>query len=99
VYPAEVEDVARRSSLVRDAVVVARPDERLGELPVAGIVWDGPPDEATLLEELRADLAPYKVPRAVFALDAVPLTPRDKVDRRRATELARAALPELEVRF
>ena len=92
VYPAEVEDVARRSSLVRDAVVVALPDERLGELPVAGIVWDGVPDEALLLEEMRADLAPYKVPRALFSLDAVPLTPRDKIDRRRATELARAAL-------
>ena len=39
VYPAEVEDVARRSALVSDAVVVGLPDERLGEIPVAGIVW------------------------------------------------------------
>ena len=44
VYPAEVEDVARRSPLVRDAVVVAIPDDRLGEIPVAGIVWAGAPD-------------------------------------------------------
>jgi long-chain acyl-CoA synthetase len=92
VYPAEVEDVARHSPLVRDAVVVAIPDERLGELPVAGIVWAREPDEANLLEEMRATLAHYKVPRALFSIDAVPLTARDKVDRGRATELAHAAL-------
>ncbi len=92
VYPVEVEDVARRSSLVKDVVVVAVPDERLGEVPVAGIVWSGEPDVAALLEEMRADLAHYKVPRTLFPLDAVPLTPRDKVDRGRAAELARAAV-------
>ncbi len=93
VYPAEVEDAARRCALVRDAVVVGLPDERLGEIPVAGIVWAArEPDEAALAEELRGVLAPYKVPRAFFALQAVPLTPRDKVDRHRAAELARAEL-------
>jgi long-chain acyl-CoA synthetase len=92
VYPAEVEDVARRSALVRDVVVVSVPDDRLGELPVAGVVWAGEPDEAALLAEMRGELAHYKVPRAVFPLDAVPLTAREKVDRRRAAELARAAL-------
>jgi acyl-CoA synthetase (AMP-forming)/AMP-acid ligase II len=92
VYPAEVEDAARRSRLVKDAVVVGVADDRLGERPVAGVVWAGEPDPGALLAELRAGLAAYKVPREVFALDAVPLTPRDKVDRRRAAELARAAL-------
>jgi acyl-CoA synthetase (AMP-forming)/AMP-acid ligase II len=92
VYPAEVEDAARRSPLVRDAVVVGVPDDRLGEIPVAGIVWEGEADPDGLVAEMRADLASYKVPRRVFTLDAVPLTPRDKVDRKRAVELAREAL-------
>jgi long-chain acyl-CoA synthetase len=92
VYPAEVEDAVKRSSLVQDAVVVGIPDERLGERPVAGVVWAGLSDEAALLGELRGALAAYKVPRRLFPLDAVPLTPRDKVDRRRAVELAVAAL-------
>jgi long-chain acyl-CoA synthetase len=92
VYPAEVEDAARRSPLVRDAVVVGVPDERLGEIPVAGIVWEGEADPDGLVAEMRADLASYKVPRRVFTLDAVPLTPRDKVDRKRAVELALEAL-------
>jgi long-chain acyl-CoA synthetase len=92
VYPAEVEDVARRSALVSDAVVVGVPDERLGEVPVAGIVWAGARDDTALLEQMRGDLAHYKVPRALFSLERVPLTPRDKVDRTRAAEVARAEL-------
>jgi acyl-CoA synthetase (AMP-forming)/AMP-acid ligase II len=92
VYPAEVEDALRRSPLVRDAVVVSMPDERLGEVPVAGVVWAGVADDAVLLDEVREGLAAYKVPRALFPLDAVPLTAREKVDRRRAAELARDAL-------
>jgi acyl-CoA synthetase (AMP-forming)/AMP-acid ligase II len=92
VYPAEVEDAARRSSLVSEAVVVGVADDRLGERPVAGIVWAGQPDEDALLRALRADLAAYKVPRQTFPLTAVPVTSRDKVDRRRAGELALEAL-------
>jgi long-chain acyl-CoA synthetase len=92
VYPAEVEDAARCSALVSDAIVVGLPDARLGEVPVAGIVWTGTPDPEALIEELRGALAPYKVPRAFFVLEAVPLTPRDKIDRTRAAELARTEL-------
>ena len=92
VYPAEVEETLRRSRLVRDAVVVGVPDDRLGERPVAGVVWAGTPDEDGLLSEARLGLAHYKVPRSVFGLDHVPLTPRDKVDRRQALQLALAAL-------
>ncbi len=92
VYPAEVEDAARRSSLVEDAVVVGLADDRLGERPVAGIVWAGDADEPGLLNELRRWLAPYKVPRQTFMIEEVPLTPRDKVDRVRAAQLAAQAL-------
>ncbi len=91
VFPAEVEDALRRSPLVQDAVVVALPDDRLGEVPVAGIVWSGhAPGEASahLADELRTHLEPYKIPRRWFTLDELPLTPNGKLDRRRAAELA-----------
>ncbi len=88
VYPAEVEDALRRSPAVADAVVVGIPDERLGECPVAGVVWVGEPDEAAVLAELRRSLAAYKVPRWTFPLEQVPLTVRDKVDRAAARRLA-----------
>ena len=92
VYPAEVEDAARRSVLVEDVVVVGLADNRLGERPVAGIVWAGEADEPSLLSELRGWLAAYKVPRQTFQIEAVPLTPRDKIDRVRAAQLAAVAL-------
>jgi len=72
--------------------VVGLPDDRLGEIPVAGIVWAGARDDTALLEQMRGDLAHYKVPRALFSLERVPLTPRDKVDRQHAAEIARAEL-------
>ena len=55
VYPAEVEDALRRSAFVRDAVVVGLADNRLGERPVAGIVWVDEPREAALLEDLHRE--------------------------------------------
>ena len=91
VFPAEVEDALRKSDGVEDAVVVALPDDRLGEIPVAGIVWSGAaaPDATRRLEaELRDRIEPYKVPRRWFTLAALPLTANGKLDRRRAAELA-----------
>ncbi len=81
VFPAEVEDVVRSSCSVREAVVVPLPDERLGEIPVAGIVWDQaatadvPEPERFRLTaaEVRNDLAAYKVPRRWFTLAEEPL--------------------------
>jgi acyl-CoA synthetase (AMP-forming)/AMP-acid ligase II len=96
VYPAEVEDMLRQSPDVLDAVVVGIPDERLGEIPVAGVVWSGEPDEGGLLRDVRERLAHYKVPRFVFRLDAIPLTPREKVDRPAAVALAQTALRALD---
>jgi acyl-CoA synthetase (AMP-forming)/AMP-acid ligase II len=87
-----VEDALKHSPLVADAVVVGLPDDRLGERPVAGIVWAGEPNEGALLEELRSSLAAYKVPRQLFSMEAVPLTPREKIDRRRCAEAAHDAL-------
>ena len=96
VYPGEVEDALRRSDLVRDAVVVAVPDDRLGEVPVAGIVWETPTQE-TILEDrvtrlahqVRDHLEAYKLPRRWTTLEALPLTPNGKLDRRRAAEMLR----------
>lgn len=99
VYPAEVEEALRHSDDVLDAVVVGLPDDRLGELPVAGVVWapsapgDAQSREAALIAHARTKLEPYKVPRHWFSLDAVPLTANLKVDRLRALQLASERLP------
>jgi len=98
VYPGEVEDALRESGLVRDAMVVGLPDERLGEIPVAALVWDpagarGRSEAGALaevVERARGLLAPYKVPRRWLTVDEIPLTPNGKPDRLGLARLAEA---------
>jgi O-succinylbenzoic acid--CoA ligase len=81
VYPAEVEAVLAAHPGVAEVAVVARPDARWGQVPVAVVV----PRAAASLEDLRgwarARLAGFKVPAAVVAVDALPRTAAGKVDR------------------
>lgn len=102
VFPAEVEDALRKSPLVREAVVVAVSDDRLGEIPAAAIIWDpemlsarGEQELArTLAAEAREQLAAYKLPRRWFSLEDLPVTPNSKLDRKAVAAMAeREALP------
>jgi acyl-CoA synthetase (AMP-forming)/AMP-acid ligase II len=61
IYPREIEDVLLEQPGVREAAVVAVPDERRGEVPVAYVVGEA---EADVLEDAcRRQLASFKVPR------------------------------------
>jgi acyl-CoA synthetase (AMP-forming)/AMP-acid ligase II len=94
VYPAEVEAVLADHPLVREVVIVPRADDVMGELGVAVVV---PVDAAVppSLQDLRAfgedKLARYKLPEAVLLLDAIPLTPMQKIDRRALSDLCRGS--------
>ncbi|MCW2777172.1 MAG: AMP-binding protein [Frankiales bacterium] len=78
VYPREVEDVLRTHPGVRDAAVVGRPDAVWGERVTAFVEADGV-SEAELLELAAGQLAPYKRPRAVVFVDALPRNALGKV--------------------
>ncbi|HTJ66955.1 MAG TPA: long-chain fatty acid--CoA ligase [Actinospica sp.] len=91
VYPREVEEVLYRHPAVREAAVVGRPDERLGEEVVAVIVLK--PDAGDLsaddvIEYCRTSLAGYKCPREVRFVDQLPRNASGKVLKR---ELRQAA--------
>jgi len=69
---------------VLEAAVVGRPDERWGEVPVAYVVCK-PGATATadeLIEHCRAQLAKFKVPKAITFIDALPRNPSGKVLKR-----------------
>ncbi|MBO2457543.1 AMP-binding protein [Actinomadura sp. LCR2-06] len=88
----EVENALLDHPAVAEAAVVARPDERWGETPVAFVrVRDGA--EATgaeLIAWLRDRLAHFKVPREIrFA--ALPKTSTGKVRKAELRDLARRA--------
>ncbi|HWO62379.1 MAG TPA: amino acid adenylation domain-containing protein, partial [Umezawaea sp.] len=86
VEPAEVEAVLLSHPDVTRAAVEVRVDRVTGKRLVAYVV--GAVEPEVLREHARRALPDYMVPSAVVVLDAFPLTPNGKLDRR--------ALPEPE---
>lgn len=85
VYPAEVESVLADHPAVAAVAVVPRPDEVMGEVGVAVVVPTVPalpPSLDDLRTYLEPKLARFKLPEALRIVDALPLTPMQKVDRR-----------------
>jgi long-chain acyl-CoA synthetase len=79
IFPGQVEEVLKAAPGVRDAAVVAVPDERLGEVPWAFVVTqDGPADEAALTAWCREKLVAYKVP---VRFVGIPELPRNAVGK------------------
>jgi acyl carrier protein len=80
IEPGEIEGVLRRSEGVSESVVVAR-DDVAGEKQLVAYVV-GNVDAGALREHLLRELPEYMVPSAVVVLDAFPLTPNGKLDRK-----------------
>ena len=79
VYPAEVEAVLSRLPGVREVAVVGRESPEWGETVEAFVV--GEPDVDLLLELAARELAPFKRPRQVHLVDALPRNALGKVVR------------------
>ncbi|HEX7243162.1 MAG TPA: amino acid adenylation domain-containing protein, partial [Longimicrobiaceae bacterium] len=83
IEPGEVEAALERHPAVRDAVVVAREDAPGERRLVAYFAAGGePPAAGELRRHLGEHLPDYMVPSVFVALDALPLTPSGKLDRR-----------------
>lgn len=84
IYPAEVERVIAQHPAVAMVAVAAMPDELKGEVPKAFVVprVGVSCTDKDIIELCRAQLAPYKVPRAVVFLDDLPKTSTGKILRR-----------------
>jgi acyl-CoA synthetase (AMP-forming)/AMP-acid ligase II len=81
VYPAEVERILGQHPAVGAIAVVGAADERLGEVPVAFVV-PAPGVHLTEQEFLAwsaGRIANFKVPRRMFAVDALPRNASMKV--------------------
>ena len=94
VYPAEVEQAIDGLHGVGQVAVVAGPDPVLGEVGVAFVVaalGEAPPDLAAVRARVTAQLADYKAPDVVIALDALPVTAMGKIDKLALVPAAAAA--------
>jgi 2-aminobenzoate-CoA ligase len=77
----EVEAALLEHPAVAECAVVAAPDERRGHVVKAFVVADGSVSAEELQDHVKALIAPYKYPRLVEFLDALPRTPTGKVQR------------------
>jgi acyl transferase domain-containing protein/acyl-CoA synthetase (AMP-forming)/AMP-acid ligase II/acyl carrier protein len=103
VHPLEIEAVVAQSPSVRDVLVVGRPDDQVGEVPVAFVV---PASDGFDPEELRRlclrRLSLFKVPVEFRRVETIPRTSSGKPMRKAMAEqvtgprgLTPAALEEL----
>jgi long-chain acyl-CoA synthetase len=88
VHPDTVRKALELHPAVHEAAVAPLADERLGQVPVAGVELEpgaSRADDVALVAELvalcRQHLMPYEVPTQIVILDALPRTPSSKVSR------------------
>jgi 2-aminobenzoate-CoA ligase len=88
----EVESALLMHSAVRECAVVGTPDTQRGQIVTAlVVVHAGHRGDAALAEALqnfvKQQIAPYKYPRAIQFVEALPRTPTGKIQRYRLREL------------
>jgi malonyl-CoA/methylmalonyl-CoA synthetase len=80
----EIEDVVRQHPAVAEVAVIGLPDETWGDRVTACVVARA--GQSLTIDELRAfakeQLAPYKVPRQLELIDALPRNPMGKVQKK-----------------
>jgi crotonobetaine/carnitine-CoA ligase len=90
----EVEDVCRTVAGVGDIAVVAQSHEMLDQVAVAFVIKAPGTDvddatlQRTLIDTCAAQLADFKVPRAVYVVDSFPTSLLDKVAKTKLREMA-----------
>jgi fatty-acyl-CoA synthase len=78
----EVEQALTAHSSIAEAAVVAAPDERWGEVPVAFVTIHGEqPDLEELRDFLRLRIARFKVPKRIIVVDDLPKTGTGKIQK------------------
>jgi amino acid adenylation domain-containing protein len=78
----EIESVLREHGAVKDAVVAARENTLVGYFIPSDPSADSRARAAELRGHLRQRLPEYMVPSALVAMDAFPVTPAGKIDRK-----------------
>jgi len=90
VAPADLEAILADSPDIAAAAVVGRPDDKLGEVPIACVVRTAGSQLSAeqVLALFDGRVAPYKRPRDVIFLDAMPRTPVGKPEKKALRALA-----------
>ncbi|MCR5638626.1 MAG: AMP-binding protein [Lachnospiraceae bacterium] len=90
ITPSELETALADNDKIKDCAVVGLPDKELGEKIAVFVVTDEEIDLSGIREFLREkDFASFKLPDALFCVDALPLTKIGKVDKKRLIEIGK----------
>jgi 2-aminobenzoate-CoA ligase len=77
----EVEAALLEHPAVAECAVIAAPDAERGHVVMAYVVAGEPVGARELQDHVKALIAPYKYPRRIEFVDALPRTPTGKVQR------------------
>ncbi len=94
IQPEEIERALERLPRVVQAAVVPVSNPEYGHRPVAFLRGDGPLEDATLRESLRAHLPGFKIPDAFYPFPDDPGNSGLKVDRESLREWAQARVDD-----
>ena len=90
IIPAEIETALADYDAIRDCAVVGLPDEILGEKIAVFVVADREVSIGEIRDYLLTkEMAFFKLPDAVFGLQALPLTKIGKVDKKKLIEIGK----------
>jgi long-chain acyl-CoA synthetase len=88
-YPRDVEEALCRQPGIKEAAVVAVPDARLGERPIAFVTTDGADIDAKPLAAAIAALVPYDMAAlTIRRVDSFPMTPTGKIAKAELRQMA-----------
>ncbi len=82
VEPGEIETILQESSLVRQAIVLSKPDKTGNKRLIAYVVAEGEFDKDSLVAYLKAKVPSYMMPAIWIHIENVPLTANGKVNKR-----------------
>jgi long-chain acyl-CoA synthetase len=95
IYPDEVDAILTAHPAVHESATIGVPDPKRGETVKSFVVLreERGATEAELVAYCREKLAPYKIPRSIEFIDALPKSSALKILRRDLRERAQAAAP------
>ena len=81
--PMEIEAFLMEDPRINHAAVVAFPDSRLTEVPVAFVIREASAQlsEQDVIDVCRGRIASFKIPRHVFFVDHFPMTGTNKIQK------------------
>ncbi len=90
VFPEEVEEAVKRVEGIHDCLVIGLDDDKFGQSVTAVVsrAAGSTVDEATVIADVKGQLAGFKAPKRIVFVTEIPRAPNGKADYKAAKQLA-----------